>query len=646
MYPFSMFPRTVLVAALLSIAAWLPAQSLLTIAPVDCVWHAGDDPDSALHWAAPDLDESGWKPYPLWKLSPDEPRIWIRCHVDLSPLHGTARPSLQLNLRAAYELFVNGSPAGTFGNMQTGNFTADLVRTFPLAAPIPVQAESTIALRILFRGIPDQRFDLAPETNGAEWIAGDRQLLEDRRNSVAFVNGSRTLPTTIAFFIVGIAGVMMLGLYLSDRSKLAYLFFAFVCWALAIRRVMEQLTTSLYPIPFIESRLLNACLVAALTCYVLLVYALARKPVSWFYRSVIGLSLILPAMEATVAIVSAAQSLRMVPMLEWTITSVNALFGLAFLSPFAAFRPWRQIGGSMRYVVAALMVWGVANEVYIAFLLSRNFSLRSVAPFVNTWFPIVQQTRATLMIAAIVVLLVLMFRDQRKTADERAQLAGEMEAAREVQQQLVPASIPPIVGFHIAAAYLPAAEVGGDFYQVLPLADGGTLIAVGDVSGKGLKAAMTGALAIGALRTLATEGLSPDELLTRLNGQIVNAQNGGFITCLCLHVAADGAISFANAGHIPPYLDGREVGLESCLPLGLNPFAEYPEMLVKLAPGDRLTLITDGVLEATDPATRELFGFNRTAAISLQSADEIAVAARSFGQEDDITVLTLCRINA
>ena len=80
------------------------------------------------------------------------------------------------------------------------------------------------------------------------------------------------------------------------------------------------------------------------------------------------------------------------------------------------------------------------------------------------------------------------------------------------------------------------------------------------------------------------------------------------------------------------------------MPLGLNPSAEYTETNVKLAPGDRLTLITDGVLEATDPATRELFGFHRTAAISTQSADEIALAAQSFGQEDDITVLTVRRL--
>ena len=634
--------------ALLFLLAPMPGfgQSLVTIAPENCVWHAGDDAGKeaggALRWAAPDLDESAWKPYTLWKLNPDEPRIWIRCHADLSPLQATARPALQLSLRAAYQLFVNGSPAGSFGDMRTGNFTADLVQTFPLATAIPAKAKSTIALRILFRGIPDEKFDLAPETNGTEWMAGDWRQLEDRHNSLAFVNGSRTLPTTIAFFIVGIAGVMMLGLYLSDRSKLAFLFFAFVCWALAIRRVMEQLTTSLYPIPFIEFHLLNAFLVAALTCYVLLVYALARKPVPWFYRSAIGLSLILPVMEATTSIVSAAQSLRMVSMLEWTITAVNVLFGLAFLSPFPAFRPWRQIRGSMRYVAAALMVWGVANEVYIAFLLSRNFSLRSVAPFVNTWFPVVQQARATLMIAAIVVLLVLMFRDQRKTAEERALLAGELDAAREVQQQLVPVQLPPVSGFALQAAYLPATEVGGDFYQILDQCDGSTLVVIGDVSGKGLKAAMTGALALGALRTLAAENLQPPALLGRLNEEVFRAHSGGFITCLCARLAKDGAIEIANAGHLSPYRNGQEVAPESGLPLGISPHVEYTRSVFHLAPGESLTFLSDGVVEARSPSG-ELFGFERTAAISTQAAEEIARAAQQFGQEDDITVLTLTR---
>lgn len=634
--------------ALLLLLAAIPAfgQSFVNIAPENCVWHAGDDADGALHWAAPDLDESGWKPFTLWKLNPNEPRIWVRCHVDLSPLRATRQPALQLDLPGAYELFVDGSPAGAFGNMRTGDFTADFVRTFPLRVPLGTNAKSTVALRILFRLNFGRGFGLTSGKTGAEWMAGDQERLDDRRNSLAFVNGARLLPTTIAFFVVSIAGVMMLGLYLSDRSKPAFLYFAIVCLALGFRRIEEQLIVSLYPLPLFEYRLLEAALVGALVFYVPLVYALARKPVARFYRGVIVLSLILPIMNIIVAITSAAQSLQLRPLMDWTSIVVNILFAVAFLSPFVAFRPWRQITNSMRAVAIVVMVWGAANEFYIASLLSFNFSLSSITPFTLPWFPVVQETRATLMIAAIVVLLVLLFRDQRKTAEERAQLTGEMEAAREVQQQLVPASIPRVAGFDIAAAYLPAAEVGGDFYQVLPLADGATLIAVGDVSGKGLKAAMTGALAIGALRTLAAEGLGPGALLTRLNRQMADARSGGFITCLCLHVAANGAISFANAGHIPPYFEGREIGSESSLPLGLNACAEYAETKITLAPGDRLTLITDGVIEATDPSTRELFGFKRTAVLSTQTAAAIAQSAQHFGQEDDITVLTLSLLPA
>jgi phosphoserine phosphatase RsbU/P len=615
------------------------SQSLVTIAPQDCVWHTGDDPDGAMHWAAADLDESGWKPYTLWKLNPDESRIWIRCQVDLSPLHGTARPALQLDVIAAYELFVNGRSAGTFGNMETGNFTGDVVQTFPLATPIPVQSKSTIALRELFRGNLGGQFGLGWMSIQAEWMAGDRKQLEDRRNSLAFVNGSRTLPTTVAFFIVGIAGVMMLGLYLSDRSRPEFLFFAFVCWALSIRRIMEQLLTSLYPIPLNEYRLLDACLVIALTCYVLLVYALARKPVPWFYRCVIGLSLMLPITEASMAIVPAAQSLRMLPMLGWNVTFANVLFGVSFLSPFAAFRPWRQITGSMRYVAAVLMVWAVSNEVYIAFLLSRNFAVRSVAPFVNAWWPVVQEIRATLMIAAIVVLLVLLFRDQRKMAEERAQLAGEMDAAREVQEQLVvPAMNLP--GFEIESAYLPAKQVGGDFFRVLPGADGGVLVVVGDVSGKGLKAAMTVSAIMGALRDYPSR--RPTEVLAHLN-RVLIGQISGFVTCCAARISPDGAMIIANAGNPAPYRNGEEMTIEAGLPLGMLAEASYADMHYQLAPGDRLTFVSDGVIEATGP-TGELYGFERTKAISSEAANQIADAAQAFGQEDDITVLTLARI--
>jgi len=237
---------------------------------------------------------------------------------------------------------------------------------------------------------------------------------------------------------------------------------------------------------------------------------------------------------------------------------------------------------------------------------------------------------------------VIMFFRFTRVSREQARSAAELSAAREIQQRLVPASLPELAGFHLEAAYLPAQEVGGDFYQVLQQPDGFALIFVGDVSGKGLKAAMTGALAIGALRTLAAENLSPAVLLSRLNRQMLTAQESGFITCLCVSLSPQGAVIMANAGHLSPYRRGEEIELDSGLPLGLTTDAEYRETMIQLQPGDMLTLLSDGVVEAMNPK-HQLYGFERVQAISGQSAHDIAAAAQAFGQEDDITVLTLLR---
>jgi serine phosphatase RsbU (regulator of sigma subunit) len=244
----------------------------------------------------------------------------------------------------------------------------------------------------------------------------------------------------------------------------------------------------------------------------------------------------------------------------------------------------------------------------------------------------------------LAIAVVMFFRFTRVSRDQ-ARSAAELNAAREIQQRLVPASLPELAGFHLEAAYLPAQEVGGDFYQVLEQQDGLVLIVVGDVSGKGLKAAMTGALAIGALRTLAAENLSPAKLLSRLNHQMLTAQESGFITCLCVRLSPDGALIMANAGHLSPYRRGEEIELDSGLPLGLAADADYGETVLQLAPGDMLTLLSDGVVEAMSPQ-HQLFGFERVRAISGQSAHDIAAAAQAFGQEDDITVLTVCRFAA
>jgi sigma-B regulation protein RsbU (phosphoserine phosphatase) len=218
----------------------------------------------------------------------------------------------------------------------------------------------------------------------------------------------------------------------------------------------------------------------------------------------------------------------------------------------------------------------------------------------------------------------------------------ELESARVVQQVLIPEAIPQVPGFAIESVYKPAGEVGGDFFQILATQDGGVLAIIGDVSGKGMPAAMTVSLLVGTVRTLAHYTQSPGEILAAMNQRMLGRSRGGFTTCLVLRAEADGTLTVANAGHIAPYVTGRELPLENGLPLGLAAESTYAESRFQLGPNDQLTQLTDGVLEATGPSG-ELYGFDRTQAISNQPANAIAEAAMQFGQEDDITVLSVTR---
>jgi serine phosphatase RsbU (regulator of sigma subunit) len=206
---------------------------------------------------------------------------------------------------------------------------------------------------------------------------------------------------------------------------------------------------------------------------------------------------------------------------------------------------------------------------------------------------------------------------------------------------LVPDEIPAIPGFQIQSVYKPAGQVGGDFFQIIPLRDGSLLAAIGDVSGKGIPAAMTVSLLVGTLRTLAHYTRGPGEILAAMNQRMLARTNGGFTTCLVLRVDPEGDVIVANAGHLAPYCNGLELNIEGGLPLGLSAHSNYPETTFSLNASEQLTLLTDGVVEARGKGG-ELFGFARTQAISGEDAEKIALAAQKFGQDDDITVLTLC----
>jgi serine phosphatase RsbU (regulator of sigma subunit) len=166
------------------------------------------------------------------------------------------------------------------------------------------------------------------------------------------------------------------------------------------------------------------------------------------------------------------------------------------------------------------------------------------------------------------------------------------------------------------------------------------LIVVGDVSGKGLPAAMLVSVLVGAIRAEAVHGANPAALLSALNDRAMGRSQGGFTTCLAAHITPHGLLTIANAGHLPPYLNGQEMAIPGSLPLGVVAPAHYECATMILAPGDRLTFVSDGVVEAKS-RSGELFGFDRTRAISRDPATRIAAAARAFGQLDDITVVTV-----
>jgi phosphoserine phosphatase RsbU/P len=218
-------------------------------------------------------------------------------------------------------------------------------------------------------------------------------------------------------------------------------------------------------------------------------------------------------------------------------------------------------------------------------------------------------------------------------------LRVEFESAREVQEQLVAPAL-DLPGFKIESAFLPAKQVGGDFFRVIPESGGVVLVVVGDVSGKGLKAAMTVSAIMGALRDHPSR--SPSEILAHLN-RVLHGQVNGFVTCCAALIASDGTMTLANAGNPAPYCNGEEIAVEPGLPLGMIGKVAYAETRYQIAVGDQLTFVSDGVIEAANPRG-ELYGFERTRVISKQPANVIAELAKEFGQEDDITVLTLSRL--
>ncbi|MEK6229202.1 MAG: SpoIIE family protein phosphatase [Actinomycetota bacterium] len=240
--------------------------------------------------------------------------------------------------------------------------------------------------------------------------------------------------------------------------------------------------------------------------------------------------------------------------------------------------------------------------------------------------------------------------DRAARAIEHAQLyARELDVAETLQRSLLPASLPHVAGLDLAARYLPGGEVGGDWYDVIPLEDDGVMLAVGDVAGHGLQAASLMGQLRHALRALALDGHSPGEVIERLD-RLVNLDGTGMATVACMSLSPElDSMRLASAGHLPPlvvdangvatFMEGR-----GSVPLGVSR-GTYEEAEVPLGPASRLILYTDGLVEDRGSSIDAGLEALREAAADGPSDPEalcasiVATLGREGGADDDVTLL-------
>jgi serine phosphatase RsbU (regulator of sigma subunit) len=249
-------------------------------------------------------------------------------------------------------------------------------------------------------------------------------------------------------------------------------------------------------------------------------------------------------------------------------------------------------------------------------------------------------------------------RQQSVELQARERIEQELEVAQLIQRQFLPRELPALSGWQLAAHYQPARAVGGDFYDVIELPDGLIGLVCGDVTGKGVPAALVMATTHSILRGDAPQLVAPAKVLERANRVLLqDIPPQMFVTCLYgVLDPATGRLRYANAGHNPPYLHSSDGVVElraTGMPLGALPDMTYEEKETTLRPGDTVLLHSDGLVEAHDPG-RTMFGFPRLAAlidghpggpelIEFLLGELDGFTGPSWEQEDDITLVTVQR---
>ena len=586
--------------------------------------HDGDETE----WSRPEFDDSAWNTVDLDDLGPARRGWhWYRRRVNFGPDQRELR-LLLAGGDGTYELFVNGIPvAGP-------TLRSSLLVSRPVEAVFPVSDANGIFEIALRTRIPPgyAAWHLPQFTNVTMGlptaIEYERQALESQR-----LFG--LAPSICINLLLCLAGVTALALYTIQQTQREYVFLGLYLLLVGISNALSMLQScGLVPLSanfLIADPLIYVWVIAQIE----FTYSFAGPRVGRIWR-IYEASLLVPL------ILSVLTWAGLFPSDTYVLIEAAATAPVGLLLAALLFVWYRQGNREAGWLILPSLAPAVSTALF-------DLGTASISPGWQSFNFLVEPIQIgpialqLVDIGTLVFLLsiaVVMFFRFSRVSREQARAAAELAAAREIQRHLVPAVLPSLPNYAIEAAYLPAREVGGDFYQVLPQADGSVLIVIGDVSGKGLGAAMTGAFAIGALHAIAAEISDPPQLLNRLNRQILRGQDSGFITCLCIKLSPSGQMTISNAGHLSPYKNAEELICEGGPPLGLFRDLVYLESRFEVNCGDTLTLLSDGVVEATGPKY-ELFGSERTQALIGHSAQDIAAAAQQFGQEDDITVVKL-----
>ena len=607
--------------------------------------HAGNDPECAQP-VAPSCTTEVMK-FEDWSGAAGQ---WQRIDVAL-PADLQATPQLGLLVQGeypVYEVYVNGQMLGSSGNFARHRGPQYATQIFSFPSSLARNGHVLIAIHALGVHTSNHLEGFVPTLAPLSWIqaVGDQDKLRYLSSSWLHY---------LCFLAMFGSGIVFFLLLAVNPQAHEYFWLGVRLCSLLMFRLSElssviDLSVSSNVAQFVNG-FFNAT--GALVS-IEFVFSFLGRPVPKAFRAVqiLGLTnglvllLVLPLPHSLFTAVARFSDGIYVhhPAIAGTLLSAMSFFLLVPVC-FKSKLP------EMRWIGAATLFFAVVeSNRMLGFLHLPNI------PQDFFWRGLDVDMRAIANLLFAMVMLVAMTFRLRRIQDRNRNIEQEMAAARSVQQVLIPDQLPSIPGLTIESAYLPAQEVGGDFFQILPIANLENnpekpiaFIVLGDVSGKGLKAAMTVSLIVGTLRTSARQCNSPAELLGEVNRSLVG-RSDGFATCLALMVEPSGNLTLANAGHPNPYLNGTEIHTEANLPLGLAENIHYSEITLQLPTNQTCTLVTDGVVEATSATTRELFGFDRTQAVSRQPASSIAEAARVFGlgapQADDITVLTIARVPA